>query len=161
MRDIIGVLQFFMVMLWPMTALAASDSLGRAFTQHTLSDWLALLALSTVSGLVALLHRIRKNLEAEILSSGGKPFAECDLIILGWKVFAAFHMVGSYMAGFIGFFLGGHFGMDPYLHALTIAFFAWMGASLLDKIAGDGSGWALNLVAAAFNRSNGASRRDE
>lgn len=153
MRDVLGVVQFLVVMLWPMTALAAVDSLGRAFTQHSWGDWVAVLALSTVSGLVAFLHRIRKNMEAEAQIRAGKPFIEGDLFILDWRVFAGFHMVGSYMAGFIAFLLGAHLAMDSYLHALAIAFFAWMGASLLDRLAGDGSSWMIDVVSAVFNRS--------
>lgn len=151
MRELLHAAQLVVLFMWPMAALAAADSLSRAFTSHSSADWIALMLLATVSGLVALLNRIRKSLEAETLEKVGKKFEEQDRLILSWKVFAGFHMMGSYMAGFIAFMLGEHFGLDSYLHALIIAFFAWMGAAVIDRMAAESSNWAARVI------SNGSS----
>lgn len=146
MRELLHTAQLVVMCMWPMTAFAAADSLSRVFTTHSTADWVALILLATVSGLVALLNRIRKNLEVETLEKHGKAFDEHDRLILSWKVFAGFHMTGSYMAGFIAFMLGEHFGVDGYLHALIIAFFAWMGAAVIDRMAAESSNWAARLI---------------
>ena len=62
-------------------------------------------------------------------------------------MFASFHMSGSYGAGFFAFLIGEHLQLDNYLHALGIALFAWVGAQLLDKLAGDGT----RMVSRIFN----------
>jgi hypothetical protein len=108
--------------------------------------------LSTVSGLVALLTRIRKNMEAAILESQGEPFEKSDKILLRWEMYAVFHMAGCYMAGFLGFFLGEYMDWDGYMHAIAISVFAWLGATLLDAMAGQGSRIAENLVEVIFRR---------
>lgn len=138
-------------MLWPITAVAAAGSLSQAFTTPATDDWLAVLALSTVSGLVTLLQRIRKNLEAGILQTGGQPFDQGNKLLLDWRVFAGFHMTGCYMAGFVAFLIGEHLALDNYLHALTIALFSWMGAAILDRMAGDGSTWLSRVFSAIFS----------
>lgn len=146
MRELLYTAQLVVMCMWPMTAFAAADSLSRAFTSHSIADWVALVLLATVSGLVALLNRVRKNLEVEVLEKVGKTFDEQDRLVLSWKIFAWFHMAGSYMAGFVAFMLGEHFGLDSYLHALIIAFFAWMGAAVIDRMAAESSNWAARLI---------------
>lgn len=150
MRDIIRTLHVIALILWPLSAAAAAGSLGSTLASHTFMDWASVGLLSTVSGLVALLSRVKKNMEAAILEAAGEPYEKTDKLLLSWQRFAVFHMAGCYMAGFLGFFLGEHLGWDGYLHAIGISVFAWLGAALLDAMAGQGSRIAENIAEVLF-----------
>lgn len=154
MRDAIRTLHAIVLILWPLSAAAAAGSLGSTLASHSFLDWASVGLLSTVSGLVALLTRIKKNMEAAILEAAGEPYEKSDKILLRWQVFAVYHMAGCYMAGFLGFFFGEYLDWDGYMHAIAISLFAWLGATLLDAMAGQGSRIAENLVEVMFRRKD-------
>lgn len=146
MREVINVVWYLSLALWPVSAIAAGNSLGNALIRHSLVDWAALMLLSTVSGLVALLNRVRKSMEAEARQKVGENFVSEDIVLIDWKAFALFHMTGSYVAGMVAFFITEELEMGGYYEAAAIAVAAWVGAQLMDVVAGVG----VTRVAAMF-----------
>lgn len=138
MRDAIralAALKAIIMLLWPVTAWAAGASLGQTFGAITLSDWLVLLVLSTVSGLVALLNRVRISLEAVAAEAAGQPHQAGDRVRIAWPVFAACHMTGALFVGALAFFGCEAFDLNTYLEAALIALASWSGAKLADRFA--------------------------
>lgn len=155
MRDVISVLYFSLIAMWPMSAFAAGETLGKALTSHSIADWMAVLLLATVSGLVAFLNRVRKHMEAEALEKMGKEFDAKDKMLLDWKPFAALHMAGSYMSALLAFLISEHMELGSYMEAISISLAAWIGAKLMDMLAGEGSNRFVALLGAAFgSRAN-------
>lgn len=152
MRDVISVLYFSLIAMWPMCAVAAGTTLGDALSSHSIADWMAVLLLATVSGLVAFLNRVRKHMEAEALEKLGQEFDAKDKMLLDWKPFAALHMAGSYMSALLAFLLSEHAELGSYMEAISISLAAWAGAKLMDMLAGEGTNRITALFGAAFGQ---------
>lgn len=155
MREITGVIYCVTLILWPIAALAAGESLSSAFTSYSIADYLAVLLVSTVSGLVALIHRIRKDLESRALEAAGKSYDVSDRVLIDWRLFAAFHMTGSYMAGLIVFMLCEYMDYDSHLEAICIALGAWVGAKLMEVLAGGAMNRLLDVIGPPRDRWGG------
>lgn len=151
MLDIFNIIRVLVWALWPMSAFAAGETLGGAFASHSLADWVAVLMVSTVSGLVAFLYRVKKHLEAEVLEKSGKEFNPADKMLLDWRVFAGLHMSFSYLAGLIAFLVSEHMDVGNYLEAVSIALAAWAGAKMIDLFADSG----LNRLGSMLGSANG------
>lgn len=150
MRELLGIIQFFFMLLVPISAFATAPSLGSTLISHSFADWAAVATVSTASGMVAFLNRVRKHMEAEALEKLGQMFDPKDRMLLGWKPFAAFHMSGSYLSGVVVFFVCEHFDWGGYAEAIAIACAAWLGAQVMDMIAGASSGRLQEVVNAAL-----------
>lgn len=148
MREAFAVIRFLTVLLWPFSVWASGATLGSVMTGHSASDWGALFLLTTVSGLVALLNRVRKSMEADALMKLGLPFNQEDKMLLGWKWFAVFHMAGSYILGLVVFMIAEHQDWDSYVEALGITLAAWIGAKGMDILAGAWTDRLQGLVSA-------------
>ncbi|MGV8823956.1 phage holin family protein [Methylibium petroleiphilum] len=133
MRDYFLMVRAVILVLWPITTWAAGESLGTTLGAVTLADWLSLVILSTVSGLVALLHRVRRSFEAEALRQAGQPAAEADRQLIDWRIFATCHMSGAILVGFIVFALCEALDINNYLEAACIALASWGGAKFADR----------------------------
>lgn len=154
MRELLGIIHFFFSLLVPVSAFAAAPSLGSTLVAHSWSDWAAVIMVSTVSGMVAFLNRVRKHMEVEALEKLGETFNPKDRMLLGWKPFVIFHMTGSYMSGVAAFFLSEHFEWGGYAEALAIASASWLGAQAMDIVAGAGSGRLQEVVNATFGKNS-------
>lgn len=133
MRDYFLMVRAVVLLLWPLSTLAASESLGATLGAVTLADWLSVVMLSAVSGLVALLHRMRRSMEAEALRQAGQPVTEADRQLIDWRVFALCHMSGAMLVGFIAFALCEALDINNYLEAACIALASWGGAKFADR----------------------------
>lgn len=132
------MLRGVLLMLWPLSALAAVDSLGSTLGATlgaiTLRDWASLAVLSGFSGAVALLHRVRKSFEAvAIAAASGQPVDLEARQLIDWRLYASCHMGGALFAGLMAFFLGEAMGLNAYLEAAGIALSSWGGAKLADR----------------------------
>lgn len=158
--DSIAMIRAVVLLLWPISGYCASESLGTTLGAITFADWLSLVMLSGVSGLVALLHRVRRNLEAAALDEVGKESNQGDRQLISWKVFAVAHMTGAMFVGAMSFLLcealGDAFQMNNYLEAAVIALCSWSGAKVADKWADQVSEGMLNRIGNLFGK-----RRDE
>ncbi len=131
---------------WPVTTWAAGNSLGDTFSSISLLDWLVLFALATFSGLVALLHRVKRSYEAAARQAAGLPADDADRVLINVWLFATFHFPGAWFMGFIGFLIGEAFGWNPHLESVVIAFAAWGGAKVAERLADAASDRAVNII---------------
>lgn len=152
MRELLGIIQFFFMLLVPVSAFATAPSLGSTLAAHSFADWAAVATVSTASGMVAFLNRVRKHMEAEALEKLGEMFNPKDRMLLGWKPFATFHMAGSYMSGLVVFFVGEHLDWGGYAEAIAIACAAWLGAQVMDLIANASTARIQEVANAAVGR---------
>lgn len=150
--DAFTMLRVIVVSLWPITTFAASQSLGDAMYGITLRDWVSLFLLTSVSGLVALLNRVRKSLEAAARLERGAEFERGDLQVIPWWVFAVVHMAGAMFVGAVAFFLCEWIDVNSYLEAPAIALTSWGGAKYVDKWADAISDGFADKIGALFGR---------
>ena len=151
------LLRAAVLMMWPVTTYAASQSLGSTLSAVGTSDWISLVMLSGVSGLVALLHRVRRILErTAMVQQGLAPSDATDIRLIPWWYFGICHMSGALLVGFMSFLIceaAGSF-VTNYLEAATIALTSWGGAKFADAWAdkaGDGMG---RLIDTVFGKSS-------
>lgn len=136
MRDWLKMLRAFAFCCWPGIVYAASQSLGTTFGEISFADWLTLVSLSIFSGLVALLQRVRKSFEYNVLAAKNDPTAVIgDRQLLAWKLYSLCHMAGALFMGFIAFLMSETFSANNYVEAAGIAFMAWGGAKFADQLA--------------------------
>lgn len=156
--DAIRMMQGVVITLWPVAALAASQSLGSALAGISFLDWMSLITLSFVSGLVALLYRVRKSLEAAARTAA--LIAEAQTIPMAlvqdeqripWWIFAVVHMAGAMFVGVLFFFIGEWLDLNSFLEAAGIALASWSGAKLADNLADGLSSGVLSRVSAFFS----------
>lgn len=151
--DAVAMLRVVALFLWPTTILAASQGLGDAMYGITLRDWISLFLLTSVSGLVALLTRVRKSLEAAALMERGDDDRRDDLQLIPWWVFAVIHMAGAMFVGTLAFFACEYFDFNSYLEAPMIALISWSGAKYVDTFADALSDGAASKIGAFFGRT--------
>lgn len=142
------MLQWVILWLWPVSAWAAGASLGSTLGEISLSDWLSLAMLSGFSGLVALLHRVRRSYEAAVLHELGQNTPETDVNrqLIDWRLFAVCHMAGAFFIGAISFLGCEAIDVNNYLEAAIIALASWSGAKLADRLADAQSEAVLNKL---------------
>lgn len=150
-RDAVRMMQMIVICLWPVATLAAGQSLGAALTGITFLDWMSLITLSFVSGLVALLYRVRKSLEAAALMAAGKDAVASDQQRIPWWIFASVHMAGAMFVGVLSFFICEWLDWNSFLEAAAIALASWSGAKLADNLADGFSEGVIARVSAFFS----------
>lgn len=131
----IRLLQVILMAFWPISAWASGESLGDTFGAINTADWLVVIVLSSVSGGVALLQRVRKGLEAKMLEAAGKNHDPAALLLVDIRFYAVCHMAASLGVGFFTFILCEYQNVDAHMEALLIAGCAWGGANVADKFA--------------------------
>lgn len=154
-RDAIAMMQTLTICAWPITVLAASQSLGLAMASVSFLDWMALLLLSFMSGLVALLTRVRTSLEvaaanATLERAGKAPADNPAAILIPWYVFAGVHMIGSIFAGMLCFFACEWLDWNSFLEAIAIALASYSGAKWADRLADGFSDAFIGRMSAIF-----------
>ena len=134
-----GAQLVLVLFIWPLTgaAVAASPGLGAAMNMIQPADWFWLFALSGISGLVSLLHRVRSMLEEAAAALGKEPPNSTDPSGgsrgVGWRMFAACHMTGAMFVGPVVFFLLESVHTNPMLEVPAIAVCSWAGSKVADK----------------------------
>lgn len=151
-RDTVILLRTIVITLWPVATLAASQGLGTVMYGISVLDWMSLATLSFVSGLVALLNRIRRSLEAAALISVGRPAIDGDLQRIPWWVFAIGHMAGSMLAGMLAFFFCNWQEWNAFLEAIAIALASYTGARFADQMADGFSDGVIDKMNAVFGK---------
>ena len=112
---ILTCLKAIVYLLWPVTAWATSITLGATLSEVPLLAWLMVLILSAISGLAALLNRIKTEMPARLVP------------------FVCAHMLGSLVAGVLVFFVTEQADAPDMIEAVSIALAAYAGAALMDK----------------------------
>lgn len=160
MRDLLRMMRVCLVLvLWPLSALAAADSLGATMGAIELRDWASVLVLAGVSGAVALLHRIRRSFEAAaIAAASGAPVDLDAHVLIDWRLFVGSQMAAALFAGLIAFFLGEAAGMNNFLEAAGIALASWSGAKAVDLWAEGFRGRVAAFMAGGNGNGNGNNR---
>lgn len=148
-REWVSMIRVLLLALWPITTLAAGASLGATLGSITLADYLALFTLSGVSGLVALLHRVRRSLEAAALNETGG-----DRQLIDWRAFAVAHMAAAMFAGGLVFLVCEAGDVNSYLEAAFIAAGSFSGAKYVDRLADGLSDVVLGRISALFGGGN-------
>lgn len=111
-------LKTIVLCLWAPSAYATSVTLGSSLAGVPLLAWALVSVLSTVSGLAALLNKLKN----------GQPERT--------GLFIASHMLGSMLAGALTFLtLSGFGGINDFLQTVIISIGAYAGATLLDSAA--------------------------
>ena len=118
---VLTCLKLIIYFLWPTTAWATGITLGTTLTEVPILAWLMVIILSAVSGLAALLNRIKVDAPVNLF------------------VFVLAHMMGSLLAGFVTFFMAEGANLPDMAEAPAIALAAYAGAALMDK-------WAARFV---------------
>lgn len=143
----IRLLWVISIALWPVVTYASGESLGQTLGAIKAADWLAVIALSGISGAVALLQRVRKSIEAKALEAAGHAFDASHKLLVDMRFYALCHMAASFVVGFIAFLLCEHHDVNAHMEALMIAGCAWGGAKIADKWGDDLAERASNLFA--------------
>jgi peptidoglycan/LPS O-acetylase OafA/YrhL len=112
---ILMCLKAIVYLLWPTTVYAASITLGDTLHDVPLLAWLMVLIVSTLSGLAALLNRIKTDMPPNL------------------ALFVIAHMAGSLLAGGVAFLVGEQADVADMAEAVSIALAAYAGAALMDK----------------------------
>lgn len=151
-KDLVSMIHSIIIILWPATTLAAGDSLGATMGAITIADSVSVLVLSGFSGLAALLHRVRRSMEADALHEAGEASDEVRTgrQRIAWPWFAVCHMVGAVFVGTMAFLLCEAFDMNNYLEAAAISLCSWSGAKVADKWADGLSDGVLSRINAVF-----------
>ena len=101
--------------LWPATTWAAQITLGETLATVPALAWLMVFILSTVSGLAALLNRLKTDTPDNL------------------KTFVAAHMLGSWLSGALVFFALEAADLADFSEAVGIALAAYAGARLMER----------------------------
>lgn len=114
---------------------AAASALGDTLAGMTAGDWLGTLGESAVTGLVALLLRLRASQEATLRRTEQLPYDD-DAIIRGnlW-LYAASHLSGSVLGGFVAFWSTHDVLTSGHAVAAAIVAVAVGGAKAVEKLA--------------------------
>ena len=103
--------------VWPATCFATAVTLHDSLRGVPGLAWAAVLIMSTVSGLTALLNRLR------------------DIAPPRPKLYMASYMLGSVVAGVVMFFICESGDVNDFAEAVAIGVAAYAGAALMDKLA--------------------------
>lgn len=113
-----------LVVLWmPALAWAGSITLDKTIASVSPMVLVAVMVLSTLAGVTALLLRI----QAELKASGG-PLPQ------PW-LFAAAHMSGSWLAGLLAFAIGEAGNMNDWTELIFVIVGSFLGAKFIEKVA--------------------------
>ena len=107
-------------LLWPLTATAATITFGERMTAIPALAIVMTLLLSTLSGVTALLHAMKKEYEQN---------KQVDRLWL----FVSSKLLGSNLAGLLMFFGAEHFGMAETTEAAAICLAAFGGGPLIER----------------------------
>lgn len=118
---VLACIKAIVYLLWPATAWATGITLGDTLTTVPLLAWLMVCILSAISGLAALLNRIKVDVPQRLVA------------------FVIAHMMGSMLAGLLMFFVSEGANLPDMAEAVAIALAAYAGAALMDK-------WAAKLI---------------
>ena len=119
--SVLMCLKGIVYLLWPTTVFAASITLGDTLHNVPLLAWLMVVIVSTLSGLAALLNRIKADMPPRLV------------------LFVLAHMGGSLLAGVLTFWVSEAADIADMAEAVSIALAAYAGAALMDK-------WAAKFV---------------
>lgn len=125
-RFLIRAMRLLLVMLWvPTAAVASQITFGQAMRSITVFEWSLLFIFSTLAGATALLMKFSAHVNAVPAGDPVPPMRA------PWLLSTA-HMLGSWLAGLIGFFFASKQGMDGLYIALFVPLCAFGGAKTLE-----------------------------
>lgn len=137
--------------LWPMITWAAGMTLSKTFNDIPPSAWGIVLVLSTVSGLVSLLQRLKDEMM--------KPEDETN-IRFAWKWFAVAHLIGALFVGLISFLIAEAFEIKDLLEAVFIAILSYAGARVMDRVADGISDGIADRIVTVIGGPGGRTKRE-
>ena len=125
-RSLLTAVYAFLTILWPAVAVAAANTFESTVLGVGWVSWLVVVVLSTLSGLTALLNRVRTEIaEAEANGTHIPPL----------RVFIASNMLGSLLAGLFMFFICEHWDAPGFLEAAAIIGASYGGARFIERTA--------------------------
>lgn len=143
------VLTLIVWMIWPFCTWAAAVTLGSTLGGVPGDAWVAVVLVSAVSGLLALLQRMNKaaQLEQQLNELEKTPENAQQRAILrdrltelqlptALSLFVTWHMVGSLVMGFICFMVLEAGDVNDFVEAALISLAGYCGAILVDKLSG-------------------------
>lgn len=107
--------QLVVYALWPVTTFAAQITLGESVVAVPGLAWAIIFILSTVSSLAALLNRLKIDTPPRL------------------PIFVASHVLGSWLAGVLMFFVGTAMDLHNFFVVGAIAIGSYAGAQLMDR----------------------------
>lgn len=116
-KQTIFCLKVVIYLLWPTCAWATGVTLGETLATVPALAWTMVFMLSTISGLAALLNRLKDDTPKKL------------------RLFVTSHMLGSALAGLLIFFMSTGAGVADFYQAGLIATAAYAGAKFLDAAA--------------------------
>lgn len=123
-RVAILTMKLALMCLWPGVVFAASITLSATINQLTPGVYAIVFALSTLAGATALVMRIDRELRA----TPGQPLPRPYL-------FVASHMLGSWTAGVLAFFMCESQNVGDWAELIVIVLSAFTGAKSIEAVA--------------------------
>lgn len=130
--------------LWPLSTLAASVTIGDTLGSVPPRAWAAVLVLSVVSGLMALLQRMSLAISLEqqidrtrtVPELHAKVLAQLESVQIptGWRLFVTWHMAGAVLTGVLSFLAMESTEINDFLESVVIALCSYGGARFFDRI---------------------------
>lgn len=121
-------LRLLMLLLWvPTAAVASQITFGQAMRAITLFEWLLVFIFSTLAGATALLMKVSAHVNAVPTGMPVPPMRA------PWILSSA-HMLGSWLAGLVGFFMASKQGVDGLYVAVFVPVCAFGGAKTLEVL---------------------------
>lgn len=120
-RLAILMMKFALLVIWPSAVWAASITLGATIDQLTPGVFMIVFALSTLAGVTALVMRIDRELRA----TPGQPLPRPYLFI-------ACHMLPSWLAGLLAFFICESQNIGDWTELIVIVLSAFTGSKFIE-----------------------------
>jgi len=118
------VLRCMLLILWlPTLALASTVTLGETLEDVSFFTVILVFALSSLSGATALLQRIDRELRGSVDKKLPRP-----------TLFAAAHMLGSWLAGCLAFLICENLNSNDWLELALIICASFTGAKFIESI---------------------------
>jgi len=118
------VLRCLLVALWlPTIAFASTITLDKTLEGITFPTVVIVFVLSSLSGATALLQRIDRELRESVTKTLPRP-----------TLFAASHMLGSWLAGCLAFMLAENQNINDWLELGIIVVASFAGAKFIESI---------------------------
>lgn len=148
-------------LLWPISTLATTVTLGQTLGSIPGQAWVSVLVLSLISGAVAVLQRVNKAVKIERaieltpetdsnffhLTDLRETLAETQIPDT-WLLFVVWHMAGAVLMGTLAFFFLEAADVNDFIEAVAIALSSYGGARLVDKV---GDSFAARVIQSVQN----------
>ncbi|QHI99374.1 hypothetical protein GT347_16140 [Xylophilus rhododendri] len=125
-RFLLRAMRLLLALLWlPTAAVASQVSFGQAMQTITVFEWALIFMFSTLAGATALLMKFSAHVNAVPPGQPVPPMRNPWVLSLS-------HMLASWLAGLLGFFIASTSGMGGLYVAMFVPLCAFGGAKTLE-----------------------------